>query len=571
MKKLRTWLIILILAVAAGGGAFYLTQGKITLPSTATATATPTSYTQNVQVQRGNITASISPTGDVYAVNSASLSFRVTATILELNAKAGQVVKKGDVLAKADTTSFQRTVDQAQADLLSAQDDLTTLQDGYTDLDIRKAKLTVAQAEASVAAAKQAKADLLAPDLDTLKQSVSTAQYDLESARLNLDLTKINTTVTKSVRDLEYTLQWYDRAIRDLQAAKPGANPDIVSPASNGTAQASLAAPGGRSSAQPLTLEEAQAGRADTQKALTLARLNATMTLESAQSRVTQAIQKLADAQDKLKDAQAGPDAVELAQADNTIVQAQAKLAKAQDDLKTMQAGPDKKKVELAQAKVDAAKATLAQAQANLLYTALAAPFNGTIIAVNVEAGDDVTSSKVVLTMADLSLLQVRATIDETKITQVKVDQVATITFDALPGKTFKGKVLEVPVQGTLSNNVVNYAVPISLENLPAGTLKPGMTANITLVTGSKQNVLLLPAYAVQQTTDGVVVNVLETSGQTTQTPVQTGLTNGVYVEITRGLNEGDTVVATLKASTTQQNFGGGGAGNITFFGSGGR
>jgi len=316
-----------------------------------------------------------------------------------------------------------------------------------------------------------------------------------------------------------------------------------------------------------LTLEEAQAGLVDTQKALSLARLSASTTLESAKNRVTQAADKLADAQEKLDDAKDGPDAVELAQAENTIVQAQAKLAKAQSDLKTMQAGPDKKKLELAQAKVDAAKATLTQAQANLVNTSVTAPFNGTIIAVNVEVGDDVTSSKVLLTMADLTQLRVRATVDETKISQVKVDQVATITFDALPGKTFKGKVLEVPVQGTLSNNVVNYLVPISMDNLNNAALKPGMTANITLVTGSKQNVLLLPAYAVQQTTDGIVVNVLETSGSTSQTPVQTGLSNGVYVEITRGLNEGDTVVATYKASTTGQNFaGGGGTGNIMFF-----
>jgi multidrug efflux pump subunit AcrA (membrane-fusion protein) len=152
--------------------------------------------------------------------------------------------------------------------------------------------------------------------------------------------------------------------------------------------------------------------------------------------------------------------------------------------------------------------------------------------------------------------MEVLASVDETDISQVKVGQQAQITFDALSGQTFTGKVLEVPLQGTLSSNVVTYRVRLSLEGAENVSLRSGMTANVKIVTGQKQNVLLIPMLAVQQGDDGDVVLVQDATQGTVTTPVQVGLNDGTYVEVTRGLNEGDVVVFEYQSTTNQQQFG---------------
>ncbi|MGQ9584924.1 MAG: efflux RND transporter periplasmic adaptor subunit [Anaerolineae bacterium] len=548
---MRKWILRIIALVVLGGvavGVIWWRQQR------ASATASQTAaLTQTITVGRGNITASISPTGEVYAVQSASLSFDVvSAKIIELNVQPGQFVRQGDVLARIDTAALQRAVDQAEADLLTAQENLDEALAKASDLDIEGAQLAVTQAEAALQAAIQAKADLYAPDLDAAAKAVREAEYNLEVAKLNLELTKISTAVAKNVRDLEYAVAWHERNVRYIAAGQSGG----ASAASGGSAPVQGPGRPGKN-VEPMTLEEAQAALAEARTQLELAKRNAAITLASAQDRVTQAEEALAEAQKTLAELRAGPTALDVARADNTIAQAEYRLAKAKGDLDTLLAGPDARTVQLAQAKVKAAQATLAEAQKTLQGAVMVAPFDGTVISVNAEVGDEVTSKDVIVTLANLTNLRVRAYIDETKITQVQVGQQARITFDAFPGQSFRGTVLEVPVEGELAGNVVTYEVPMSLEGAERVSLKPGMTANITVEIGSKKNVLRLPAYAVMQTSEGWAVMVQDTTGTTTVTPVQIGLSDGTYVEIVRGLNEGDTVIAQLQQEQQQQFRGG--------------
>jgi HlyD family secretion protein len=113
--------------------------------------------------------------------------------------------------------------------------------------------------------------------------------------------------------------------------------------------------------------------------------------------------------------------------------------------------------------------------------------------------------------------------------------------------------VLEVPLEGSLVQNVVSYEVPVSLEGADGVALRSGMTANLSIVVGRRQDVLLVPALAVQQGEDGDVVLVQDTPhGAAVATRVEVGLSDGTYVEVLRGLNEGDQVVVEYQASTQQ-------------------
>jgi HlyD family secretion protein len=263
-----------------------------------------------------------------------------------------------------------------------------------------------------------------------------------------------------------------------------------------------------------------------------------------AETQVTQAEYNLAKAQETLSEIEAGSDSAEVARAETQVTQAEYNLAKAQETLAEIEAGSDPKELEVAQARVISAQASLEEAQAALEAATMTAPFAGTIISVGAEVDDLVSSNINVVTLADLSNLRVQAIVDETDISLVEIGQDVEVTFDAFPGRRFWGQVLEVPLQGLLMQSVLMYEVPVSLEGAEDVALKPGMTANLTIVVGRLENALLVPAMAVQQGEEGNVVMVQDSpEGPVMTTQVQVGLSDGMYVEIVSGLIEGDSVI----------------------------
>jgi HlyD family secretion protein len=132
--------------------------------------------------------------------------------------------------------------------------------------------------------------------------------------------------------------------------------------------------------------------------------------------------------------------------------------------------------VERAQALVDSAKATLAN------QSALTAPFDGTVISVDVEAGETVVPGRILILIADLSTYQIETTdLSERDVTRVKVGQTVSVTIEAL-GETFTGKVTRVAlISSTLGGDVV-YTVTIDFDQQPAGLLW-GMSADVEIET----------------------------------------------------------------------------------------
>jgi HlyD family secretion protein len=474
-----------------------------------------TTYSQKVVVERGTIVATIAPTGEVYAPRQAELSFDVTKIPLtELNVTPGQQVKAGEVLARIDATSLERAVTEAEAQLTIAQSDLEEVKEPYTELDLTQAQVAVAQAEVSLAEAQETLHDLLNPDIATA---------ELESARYNLIVVQKSDVVSKNVRDREFEHTWYENNYGNFLKAYE------------------------RGEETKTRLEWEWNALMGAKERLDAARAEAAKALGDAENRVAKAEDALQEAQEDLAALQAGPDSLELDKDKTQVAQAEYTLHKAQADLAEIQAGPDPKDVEVAQAKVVTAQADLEEARAALEAATMVAPFDGTVIDVGAEVGDLLSSSIVVVTLADLSHLEVKALVDETDISQVEIGQEAEITFDALSGKKFSGRVLSVPLQGTLSQNIVTYEVPVSLEGTEGVTLKAGMTANLKITVGKKENVLLVPAMAVQYQEGLPTVLVQDhPNASPAATNVEVGLSDGTYTEIVRGLNEGDLVVITF-------------------------
>ncbi|GAA2782931.1 efflux RND transporter periplasmic adaptor subunit [Crossiella cryophila] len=145
------------------------------------------------------------------------------------------------------------------------------------------------------------------------------------------------------------------------------------------------------------------------------------------------------------------------------------------------------------------------------------------------------------LTVTDLNGYQIAATFSEIDIVKVKVGQNAQVAVNALGGKKFPAKVVQVDLMPASSSGVVQYGVLLELDET-SPELKPGQSANVVVTTAKADSVLQVPSGAVQTVDGKSTVTVME-SGQPKPTPVQLGVRSDHIIEITSGLREGDVVL----------------------------
>ena len=163
-----------------------------------------------------------------------------------------------------------------------------------------------------------------------------------------------------------------------------------------------------------------------------------------------------------------------------------------------------------ANAIADSVRAVVAleNARIRLEDTDVRAPISGVIIEKNVERGqvissptNDVGGGTVLLKMADLGLVQVRALVDETDIGKIKPGLRTTVTVDAYPNRPFDGTVLKVEPQAVVQQNVTMFPVLIRIENRE-GLLRPGMNAEVEIHVGRRDSVLAIPNAALRTARD---------------------------------------------------------------------
>ena len=206
------------------------------------------------------------------------------------------------------------------------------------------------------------------------------------------------------------------------------------------------------------------------------------------------------------------------------------------------------------------ARENVKRAQTNLGYATITSPIDGIVLSKSVEEGQTVAASfstPELFTIAqDLTNMQVIADIDEADIGGVKAGQRVSFSVDAFPDDTFQGTVKQVRQQATTESNVVTYEVVISAPNNDL-KLKPGLTANVTIFTLEKSDVLAVPSKALRFMPNEAFLTpeqkIEDCKGDTklwTQEgntfkahKVSTGITNGVLTEILGGISEGAEVL----------------------------
>ena len=249
------------------------------------------------------------------------------------------------------------------------------------------------------------------------------------------------------------------------------------------------------------------------------------------------------------------PSGSDLDMARAKLALAQGQLADAKREWTRLENGPDPNDVAAAQARVDAA-------QANVNLSRLIAPLSGTVTEADPLVGDQVSPGINGFRIDNLSHLLVDVQVSEVDINSVQLNQPVAVTFDAVPGKEYPGKVTDVASVGSSDQGVVNFTVTVQLENVDA-EVKPGMTAAVTITVKQLDSVILVPNRAVRLVNNQRVVYVLS-NGQTTETPITLGATADTFSEVVSGdLKEGDQVILNPPTNFTGARggglFGGGG------------
>lgn len=278
-------------------------------------------------------------------------------------------------------------------------------------------------------------------------------------------------------------------------------------------------------------------------------------------------------AEGELANAKAGLD---LARLNATRTQALvAKQNSAQSDLDQVMAA-----LHQAEANVKIKEGALEKAQADLDHCTITSPIDGIVISRNVDVGQTVAASlqaPVIFTIAnDLAKMQIDANVAEADVGGVEVDQHVDFTVDAFPSRTFQGKVVQVRNAPITVQNVVTYDTVIGVSN-PELKLKPGMTANVSIVAAHRDDALKLPNSALRfrlpnenqtpaakrdpsaaggrQTTRGErrpersVYVLAQGESKPSRVTVKTGISDGIATEIVEGLKEGDRVVTGVTES----------------------
>jgi HlyD family secretion protein len=236
---------------------------------------------------------------------------------------------------------------------------------------------------------------------------------------------------------------------------------------------------------------------------------------------------------------------INSSQANLTVTQAALNDAQATLDKLQKNAGIDPDELALDQNKVDSAQVALTAAQKNLDGATLKAPFDGTILSVAGQAGDKVDTSTFI-SIADLSHPYVEFYVDETDMDKVSIGEEAQVVFDALPDKTFTGKVTRIQPQLVTVSNSQAIAGQVQIDLTPQlgnSTLPAGLNASVDIISGKAENALLVPIDALRDLGGGeYALFVLDASGKPRLRTVTVGLMDLTYAEIKSGVNEGEYV-----------------------------
>lgn len=485
---------------------------------------------QTGTVTREDIKKTVLTTGEVVSQTDLSLSFQSSGVVRNLPVKAGDKVYAGQTLAVLDQTSALASLESARASLAQAEASYEKTKSAATAQDIAVSQAAVNVAETALLNAEQNLSSELLSAYDDANTVVLSDTNNLFSNPYspNPQFTISGTVQTNSqlVIDVNNKRVQVNNTLSEWKSKLSGISPATADTMATESLRYIAEINEYLTDILTLTTSYTQVSSSAGQTALTAAQTalsSAKATIDAAASAIRVDVQAVRTAQ-------------------SNLAQTKASLA-----LKQSPARPED--VSIAEAQVMAARSSVHSAEAALRNTVITAPIAGTITSVDIRLGEQAAPSKEVIKLLNVSELHAEADVSEADIASVEIGQTINYTFDAFgPDAHFEGKVLTIDPASTVISGVVNYKVTGSLSNIPG--VKPGMTANMTILVTEKQAALVVPSSAVINAGGKKTVKVIDDPKKKTyhEVEVTTGLeADGGLTEITSGLSEGQSIVTYIK------------------------
>ncbi|MCX6764319.1 MAG: efflux RND transporter periplasmic adaptor subunit [Candidatus Nealsonbacteria bacterium] len=497
----------------------------------------------------GNVVQEVSAVGRVQKGELINLGLKDVGKIDKIYIKVGDDVKSGEKLLKIETTQLSIQLVEAKAALDLANSELNKLLVGETPEKIKVIQTGVDNAKITYENAKQSLTDITNSAEENLNSSYEDALIILEDSYLkaynafnSADLIKrtyftyndqesINFKEKKEIiENLKNQIKYY----LDLAKADPKSqNIDIA-------------------------LTKIKDNLDDIYDALSVIRnlcegnyrdiVSSTdkTYLDTHKTNINTVLASIVSAEQSISSTKLTNN-YNINTAKASVLSTEGAFKKAQDEMSLMLAGPRQEDIDLYRAKKNQAGARLNILENQIAEAVLKSPVDGKITKINKEIGEQVLMGEAVISLIPAKPFQVETDVSESDIGKIKIGNYIKIILDAFPEEEFSGKVIEIDPAETVIAGVIYYKIKASLESEDE-RIKPGMTANLTVIIDSKENALVIPQRAVIEKNGKKFTRILKNKDNFEEIEIQTGLrgSSGV-IEILSGLKEGDKVITSIK------------------------
>lgn len=484
----RTWIIIILVLLVVS----YL----IFKPSSSV------KNTITDMVIFSDLKETILATGQVVSNTDLNLSFNISGVVESVKVKIGDQVKKGQILATLDQASALATLTQARGALAAANARYKRVLEGATNEEIRLSQITLDQTK------------------NTQETLINNAYQDLLNSTPEATPKDEDDDYTAPIISGTYKLGKEGQIIVETYNSSGGTSYNL-SGLTTGTGLVNTITP------QPL-------GNSG---------LYITFPADASSTSTDWIIEipnkKAADYLLNYNNYQA------------TVAQAKSLIDQREAELAITKANARPSDIDLAQADIISAQGQVEQAQARYSDTLIKAPADGTITSVDIKPGELASALKEVLILQDVSNIYLEANINEANIDSLAVGMTVDITYDAFGSeKIFKGNLTKIDPSSTVISGVVNYKITTSVEQIDS--LRPGMTANMTILAKEKNNILTIPerSIVIKENGDRFIRIITNTKKKKfKEVPIITGMKgDGGLVEVISGLQNGDEYVVLVKS-----------------------
>lgn len=550
MKPKLIFAFVLLLGIAIGGYKYFSKSEEL-----------PYDW---ALVEKGSIVQKVSATGQIIPTKKIDLQFEIQGKIKDIKVEVGEKVKTGSVLAMLDTGELNTQVLEAEAARDVAKANLEKILAGVSEEEIRVYETAVENAEVSLdntqislRNAEQNLADVKIDAENDLDQAYEDALNTLDDSYLKI----------YNAFNVAGSIQRRYFAANDQEGIKVRENKEykIEKPMVRAKSYLDIAKNDPTNENVDTALSEMKDALDKTFEALAIIRniceepvyrntVSATdkTSLDTQKSHINTALTNITDSEQTISSTKLTNEAnINTAQssldsAQNAVKAAGGDFKSAQDKLTQIKAPPRQAEVDLGQAQLSQTEAVLSGAKQQLAKASLVASINGIITNIEKEEEEMAKLGECVISIISFIDFQIEVDIPEADIEEVSLQDPVKISLDAFPSHKFSGQVIKIDPAETIIQGVVYYKVTVGFDELDE-RIKSGMTANVDVITETKENVLTIPQRAVLIKNTQKIIRILE-GEEIKEIKVETGVRGSEgEIEVLSGLKEGDRVITFIK------------------------